>query len=93
MLCGRYARPTDLEIESSGRRIPQNYKRCCAARSIWRAVYCGGPRCTTTRPDAEGATVLLLVVHHMIVDATSEAILLRDLAAAFADPGGDAAAA
>ena len=44
---------------------------------LWRAAL---------HHDAEGATVLLLVVHHIIVDATSQEILLRDFAAAFADP-------
>ena len=43
---------------------------------LWRAVLHQDPRGTT----------VLLVVHHMILDAASEEILLRDLAAACADP-------
>ncbi len=44
---------------------------------LWRAVL---------HHDAQGATVLLLVVHHIILDAASEEILLRDLAAACNEP-------
>ncbi len=35
---------------------------------------------------ADGTSVLLLVVHHLILDAASQGILLRDLAGAYADP-------
>ena len=44
---------------------------------LWRAVLHQDPR---------GGTVLLLVVHHIILDAASEEILLREFAAACADP-------
>jgi pristinamycin I synthase 3 and 4 len=46
---------------------------------LWRA---------TLRHEPGGSTVLLLVVHHIVLDAASEEILLRDLAAAYDDPGG-----
>ena len=65
--------------------IPQACRRRCAVLSISLAVPCGERFCTTT---SQGATVLLLVVHHIILDADSKEILLHDLAAAFNDPDG-----
>ncbi len=44
---------------------------------LWRSVL---------RHEPDGGSVLLLVVHHIILDAASEEILLRDLAAAYSAP-------
>ncbi len=41
---------------------------------LWRAMLCNGPN---------GRSVLLLVVHHLILDAASETILLGDLIASY----------
>ena len=39
------------------------------------------------RHQADGGSLLLLVVHHLILDAASEKILLRDFITAYANPG------
>ena len=43
---------------------------------LWRAMLCNEP---------DGGSVLLLVVHHLILDAASEEILLDDLIASYSD--------
>jgi amino acid adenylation domain-containing protein len=44
---------------------------------LWRAILCNEP---------DGGSVLLLVVHHLILDAAAEKILLGDLIASYSDP-------
>lgn len=74
--------PEDLELQVLDGN-PANLQEAVlcpfdlARGPLWRAAL---------HHDAQDTTVLLLVVHHLVFDASSREILLRDLAAAFNEP-------
>jgi amino acid adenylation domain-containing protein len=71
--------PPELELLDGAADLQALLRRPfdLARGPLWRAAL---------RPDPRGGSLLLLVLHHIVLDAASEEILLRDFAAACAEP-------